>query len=245
MDNFSFNEFNETIISYFYLNDEIAIPLKIDIADINFNADNTKFLKAKKENNNFIINKNKNPFQDNYDYLIFKNEIKKYLKFLDFNSKLFENNTLTLLEYFNLKNIDELLDYFIKYLEVPISKFLDLKNEIELYKEILMGNFMERLKEYMQYNEDLPEFKPDLKGVSADKFDLKTSQTYIKAQSIIEYHNATVFFPENLGKSYSEWSWREIQVRLMFLGRKNQVDSENNRLQNAVSDRIMNDGKGK
>lgn len=60
---------------------------------------------------------------------------------------------------------------------------------------------------------------------------------------MIEYHNSTPLFSENIGKAYSDWSWREIQTRLMFLTRKNQVSTEENRMQQAVSDAILKDKK--
>jgi hypothetical protein len=62
---------------------------------------------------------------------------------------------------------------------------------------------------------------------------------------MIEYQNATPLFAENEGKSYANYSWREIQVRLMFLNRKNQVDSESNRMQNDISNKVMGDSKTK
>jgi hypothetical protein len=236
---YNFSEFDETIYSYFYINENICLPLRIDIADIKVYSNSYKFLKCKKEDNKIIIDKRDNPFKDDYEYYLLKQEIRKFLIHIDIKSKLFDNQNL--LEYLKVKDLDELIDYLLEYLEVPIQTISNLKNELEFYIDILKGNFIDKVQKYLEINKNPKEFKPDLKGVNPKDFDTHFTQSYIKLQSMIEYHNSTPLFSENIGKAYSDWSWREIQTRLMFLTRKNQVSTEENRMQQAISDAILKD----
>lgn len=230
--NYNFSEFDEVIYSYFNFSEEFVLPLKIDIADIRFKEYNSKQFKAKRENNTLIINKIESPYLKQYEYAKFKLEILEYINYIDCESKLFDNGKHNLLEHLELKDKIQLLDYLIDVMEVPMSSFIEMKSEIELYKGILISNFMDKLKEFMDYNDNLPTWKPDMKGINPANYDTSFTQTYIKTQSMIEYGNGLVFFKENIGKAFSEFSYREIQLRLMFLNRKSQVDSEQNRMQN-------------
>ena len=241
--NYNFSEFDEVIISYFEIAEDFILPLKIDIADIRIKQENIKQVKIKVENNTLNINKMPSPYETQYAYLKFENDTLSYMDYIDCDSRLFEGNTKNLLQHLGLKNKLELVNLLIKEMEVPLQVILNLKQEIELYKSNLMNSFLNRLKEYLIFNDNLPEWKPDTKGINPKNYDTAMSQTYIKIQSMMEYHNSTPFFAENKGKSYSEWSWREIQLRLMFLNRKNQTDSEQNRMQNDMYKTLDTGGK--
>lgn len=238
MENNNFSEFDEVILSYFYLSEDICIPLRVDIADIDFSENKERQLKLKFENKQVTLYKTDSPFDYSKYYLI--KEIEKIVKHIDVKSELFEYKNL--LEFLELKNTKELAIYIIDYLKVPVFKIVELKEEICGYKELLKANFMAKLKEYMLLNENPKDFSPDYHGVDSKNFDMKISQTYIKAQNLIEYHNSTPFFKENINKAYQEWSWREIQLRLMYLNRKNQIDTEQNRLQDAIHKAIEKQG---
>lgn len=230
--NYNFCEFDETIISYFHFSEDFVLPLKVDISDIQIKESKVRFLKAKKENNTLMVDMTNSPYKHEYEYVKFKSEILEYLDYVDCESKLFDKSKHNLLEHLELTSKAQLLDFLIEVVEVPMSSFIELRNEIEGYKSVLMGNFMERLKEFMAYNDNLPTWKPDTKGINPSNYDTSFTQTYIKTQSIVEYGSGIIFFKENIGKSLSEFSWRELQLRLMFLNRKSQVDSEQNRMQN-------------
>jgi hypothetical protein len=241
--NYNFAEFDEVIYSYFYLSNDIVIPLRVDISNISITEYNEIFFKGEKTERELIIDNNDSPFKQEYEYLIFKRGLKDFLKHLDLESKLFDNNKHTLLEHLELKTLDDLIEHMLKVWEVDIQTLMNLKIEISNYASMLMENFIYKLKEYLELNPNPREFKPDMKGINPKDYDTSFSQTYIKLQSMIEYHNSTPLFKENYGKAYSEYSWREIQTRLMFLNRKNQVDTEQNRMQDDIYKKMDNDTK--
>lgn len=241
--NYNFAEFDEVIYSYFYFSDDIVIPLKIDIADISIKEYNEIFFKAERTEKEIIIDNNDSPFKQEYETIFFKRSLKEFLKYIDVESKLYNDNSETILEHLELNTLDELVNYILQVWEVDIQTLMTLKIEISNYTSMLMENFIYRLKNYLELNENPVPFKPDMKGINPKDYDTSFSQTYIKLQSMIEYHNSTPLFKENYGKAYSEYSWREIQTRLMFLNRKNQVDTEQNRMQDDMYKKMDSESK--
>ena len=108
--------------------------------------------------------------------------------------------------------------------------FIQIKNFIIMNINLLTEIFIKRATDYLildskKKSNRVVTSTPSNNGIKFSDYDTETSQTYIKLQSQIEYHTRPIF-QENWDKAYSEWSWREQQIRLMFLMRKDFIESQ-------------------
>lgn len=192
------------------------IPIKIHIKDINFRNDIELELG--------LLGKEGDPFFCEFEQLRMINYYKKYLKYINVEDKLFSNYTKNFLEYNEMKSIDEILHVLDKEeLAYIISKIIPIESlMVNLYRNRLFEMLKLDVDDYNKINYKPKNIKPkDLQDY------LEYTRGYIMTQVFKEY-NPTIFFPENIGKSVEDFSFREIELHMCYITRKTKIDNMNN-----------------
>lgn len=204
---------------------EFILPLCINIADIDVYNEHIFYNKFHKEGQNIEIDIAENPFKEYLIYEEFKKDIEYFFKFINTSSILYKEGTL----YDHLQTKD-LFNYFCN-IGFTDNDFIYLKKNIMGYIIQLKELFVVKAKEILKIN-DNPKRRRSKYNINYNAYDTEQTEDFMNLQTMIEYHNSTPIFHENIGKSYDQYSWREIHLRMLFLHRKQQIDSELKAIEN-------------
>ena len=233
------NMLNIVVRSYTKVND-LIFPLKIDIKNINY-SDLSEEIFYKVD---FISNKNgeyvynvdtvNNKFEEELEFIRLKNDILYIYKFIDFDIQDYQGKTV--FDYLNIiyKNKYNLNteEGFVNFLlNEPIfdKKIIErILYEINFLIIKVKNMFYERAIKYIDLERNMTPIK--IKGfqthVPANIYaEIIYPKSMIELQPVFEYPTQ-ILFPENVGKSFAEWSWREVELKKMYLTMKSKIDSQ-------------------
>jgi len=196
------------------------IPIDIHIKDVTTNYDNVI-----KEG--IVGDIYYDEFGSEYEFLQEKENFRKYLKFINIRDEMFDYGTKTFLQWMNMKSIEEIFDCLDRI------DLIQLSSHIQEKINIVIDEFRTNLASMLELDKVLPSSgeyhgKQDMPN-DLIKY-LNYPIDYILAQAGIEFQT-TPFFPENIGRAISEWSFREIEYRLSFLTIKNKKESAKSNFQ--------------
>lgn len=208
------NEYNIECKPYTIQSRDFNIPIYIHIRDVHIS--NTTTVRLGDKGNIYF-----DEFGVEYERLRERNNLKQYLKFINTDAKIFDNDSKNFLEFHNLKKIEELLDY------------LDIQDMGKIIMDIQEGinkvidRFMKVLIFNMELDLDIPssgKYEDDDKMPEDLSTFLQYTSEYIEGQILMEY-NSNPFFKENKDKTPSEWSYREWEYRKAYVTLKSKKDS--------------------
>jgi hypothetical protein len=208
--------------TWFEVEDGFNLPLFIHIKDIEYYQPNIINKKIDVYKNELRHNKLPNPFQEQLELLEFKEEMMYYLRFID-NRKLFDDLKQTFAQYyFDANTVEELYEALME------NGFTDnnlqrLKNEINFYICDIKDKFMKRVIQILDYERKFPQFVISDKMPKEYQELLQYTNEMSKFQSGIEYSNV-IIFSENIGKPLIEYSWREIELKCLYISMKNKIE---------------------
>jgi hypothetical protein len=215
LNNISLQSLNIAVESWatFYFEDEdIHIPLYIHIKDIREFHENTILYKMDILSHSMRKDETKSPFEEEMLEYKSKEVIKEYKKFIDHRPM------------FDGKPFLEALDFDL-FEELNRDNLSQLITEIDFYIAYVRDEFINKCKELFDYDRKFPKhYKP-----KDDKMpqDVKDNCVYpmgmTLVQGYIEYPS-NIIFPENMGKPVAEHSFREIQLKAMYLHMKNKIE---------------------
>jgi hypothetical protein len=220
----------------FHINDQVYnIPIYVHIKDINDYDEKNIPYKMDILRTDFRLNLTDNPFNDYYLRYNLLKEMDYYFQFID-RRKLFKDENGKYVDFFTYIGFD-LRE------EIDEGTFIGLRNEIQYYINYTKIQFIEKCKLLFDFDREFPEhYKAEDSKMPED---VKENMAYplgmTMVQGSIEYPS-NVIFPENIGKSVVEHSFREIQLKAMYIHMKNKIESFSNNYQ---SWRIEKDSKPK
>lgn len=193
----SFNKFGEDIKFPFYFHIK-------DISNTFFDEESTNILEFYDSELN-----------EQYDKSFMRSEHIKTLKFIDLNQftlddiidEYKENMKLTKNGYI-FTNHDSLYSFLISELKFNEVDFVLMKQFVENEQGRLLLSFSQMLEKEI--------------GLGKDKDDI--SEAYMTLQGAFELNHANTLFPENIGKSLSEYSFRELRTQRIYLARKYEIE---------------------
>jgi len=207
----------QTWFSFEVNNEEYNIPLLIHIKDIDDYREEIIPYKIDILRKDFRINKLENPFHDELlEYNILES-MDYYLKFID-NRKIFKNEDGKRVSFLETLNCD------IKDV-IDESIFMALRDEILYYVNYVKIKFIEKCKELLEYQRNFPkQYTPKDNKLPEDvKENIRYPLGMTMMQGDIEYPS-NVIFEENIGKCVTRYSWRETQLKAMYLHMKNSIE---------------------
>jgi len=220
MNNLSLQSLNISIESWFSFEVnkvQYNIPLYIHIKDIYEQEEEIIPLKMDILRGDFRLNKTESPFFQKLLEHKLLTSMDEYLIFID-KRKLFTNedgDKVSFLEYIDI-DIRDILDE---------ATFISLRDELIYYINYLKSEFIERCKILLDYDRDFPKhYKPkdnDMPQDVKDNIVYPIGMTML--QSDIEYPS-NIIFEENVNKPVNQYSFREIQLKAMYLHMKNKIE---------------------
>lgn len=205
-------DLNISIETWFELNQEYAIPLYIHIKDINEYDEKVSNYKIDILNKSYRINKLDSPFKNEILQYNIKKTMDYYLKFID-ERKLF-----------NGKSFSETLDFPI-YDLFDEGEFRNFVNEINHYIHKVKFMFLVEAKLLLEYDRKFPKHYTPKENDTPE--DVKENTCYpigmTMIQGEIEYPS-NILFEENINKPVSQHSFREVQLKAMYIHMKNKIE---------------------
>ena len=217
LNNLDLQSLNIYIETWFELSAGV-IPLYIHIKDINDFHEEGVALKIDTLRGDTRLNKTDNPLQSELLGNKVAESMDYFLKFVDrrklFNGKSFEEaNNINLRE-----DLDE-------------GDFVRLRDELIYYINYIKQEFIERCKLLLDYDRQFPQHyktKNEMPKDVSDNIIYPIGMTMI--QSNIEYPS-TILFEENIGKPIAQHSFREVQLKAMYIHMKNKIEGFLNQYQ--------------
>ena len=223
------NKLNMAIESYVEIKG-VIIPLYIHLKDINDYKEHIEFKKIEIIRDNIKLDKTEHPFRKQIELYKKMQEIKYYLDFID-NRPIFNGKTWKEV-FLGIDKDDDIVDGLVK-IGFSLFDFIKLKNEIGYYIQYLKKECVKTIIELLDYERAFPNIT--LKDNKMKQYE--NYMTYTQHMSILqnafEYTNA-VLFPENLGKAYFEYSFRELQLKVMYISMKNKIEGFINKVQSKL-----------
>ena len=202
----------------FHINEEVYnIPLYVHIKDINDYDEKNIGYKMDILRNDFRLNLTDNPFNDYYLRYNLLKEMDYYFQFID-KRKLFTDENGQFIDFFTYIGFDlrEAMDE---------GTFIGLRNEIQYYINYVKLQFIENCKLLLDFDREFPQhYKPSDSGLPPDvKENIIYPLGMTMIQGYIEYPS-NIIFEENLGKPVNTHSFREVQLKAMYIHMKNKIE---------------------
>lgn len=242
-------QLNIEIKSNCYIARYFPIPLKVNIADIKATFQEEKYVVIEAFNDNGEINFIYNELEDeavykpNYD-------IGKLVKVIDFiytfiDWELYTQDLETYRDVYGIYSEKDFRDFIFnnEFIKLEDLKFLEfsIMNLITYCK----NEFSERLLLIFNYEDEFPK-------IPSKKSDFEVRDEWIPFMSydynMITFQTASEFpmqiwFSENQGKSFYDWSWREHEAKRIYITQKHRIEDFKESVKNYNIDKAMEDKK--
>lgn len=211
--NYNFSELDIVQYSYVELSEDLIVPIKVDIANINFSNGKTNAMILKITEDTISTY---NPFLEDITKNIEKEELTRLFNHIDYSMPCMEG----------ICNSSDFYDYVYSS-GMCLADLTEIKNEIVRCINNVTSIFNRRLIRLL-------DIKPNkirnrvggiIDKIDINNYDLNQTQEYFKLQGFIEFFKVPIF-KENIGRALNEFSYREIQTRLQYFSRKFTIEKE-------------------
>ncbi|MGL5690230.1 MAG: hypothetical protein ACRDD8_05345 [Bacteroidales bacterium] len=200
---------------------KLPLPLLIDVANITNNRETVIDCTITLSNDKIIYDRTKSPFAKTVDYNLLVNRLKDVWNSIDMDLA-YENDTI--ISLLNVTTFEEFEELCLHTDLCTMEEILNILNEISFYNEKLKKNFIEECISIFDLRREFPKImlKDDNMSAYIGKYNEYFSypESMYALQLVSEYP-MSIWFPENIGKSFMEWSWREIECKKMYMAMKN------------------------
>ena len=230
-----FNNLTFSIRSFTQLND-LFFPLKIDISNIYDNA----FPEIIEYKVDFISNTNNElkyevdltdfPYKKQVEMYNLQQKIYFIHSYIDFSLINEDNSDISELfktKYdLDIKNKKDFFTYITNNPNISENDIARIIYEINFLIIKCKNIFIQRAIQYLEFDKVLPPIILDKKSqfVESNKEYMEYSIGLMELQQVSEYP-MSVWFEENIGKAYNQWSWREKQLKKMYITSKVKLEN--------------------
>jgi hypothetical protein len=162
------------------------------------------------------------------------------IKIIEFIYKYidFDNIKKLKLEYMYM-DFDEFYEYCMESYDVSYESLYLASNEILYHIQQIKQEFREIVIESIDFNKQFPNIP---KLPDSDKYDVpehmkegfKYSESMVILKACFE-NNGKVYFKENVGKAYEDYSWREKELVLLYNTNKSKIDNYTEMVKSYIS----------
>lgn len=230
----SLSDFNISVRSFINLND-LIFPIKIHIKDIVDDEDDEEYYKVNfienKDDFKYSINTDDEYFKEEYEATKLKKKLLKIHKFIDFEMINYDNKniaySLKLIHGYDISNFEEFVDFiyttpgFFSPDDITKSIF-----EINFYIGRIKNKFIDVAKNKFDWDRNFPNLKLKSDGM-IDEYHKKFMvypELMTGLQPVSEYP-MNVWFEENIGKAFNQWSWREKELKKIYITMKSKIEN--------------------
>ena len=126
-------------------------------------------------------------------------------------------------------SFDEFYEYCMESYDVSYESLYLASNEILYHIQQIKTEFRQKVIEMIDFDKKFPEVP---KSPDDDKYNVpehmkegfKYTETMVILKSCFD-NNGKIYFKENIGKSYEEYSWREKELILLYDTNKSKIDN--------------------
>ena len=225
---------NVSIEAWFELGEDYNLPIFIDIADVREYVNIPEKIKIDMARNDYRINTTNSPFKKVYDKYKLRQDLLRCLNFID-KRPIYDGETFIQHEY-EVDTTEELLDILLKN-GIQADTFVMFKKQLDYYIDRVKFKFLVNAKDILDYDREFTTFalKDEIPQHIAKHMIYSPFMSHF--QSGMEYSDV-IIFPENIGKSFMEYSWREVNFKLMYISMKNKIEGFGNKYQQHRTDEI-------
>lgn len=142
------------------------------------------------------------------------------------------------IDFYNIKKLklefmyfsfDEFYEYCMESYDVSYESLYLASNEILYHIQQIKTEFRQKVIEMIDFDKKFPEVP---KSPDDDKYNVpehmkegfKYTETMVILKSCFD-NNGKIYFKENIGKAYEEYSWREKELILLYDTNKSKIDN--------------------
>lgn len=188
------------------------------------------FISNKNGELKYNIDKTDFPYKEQVEISELRNKIYYIHSFIDFSLINVYNEHLGDLTKkvldLNISNKEDFFIYIMQNDNIHEDDITRIMYEINFLIEKCKNIFVERAIKYLDFDRVLPGITLDKKSQLVDQY--KDYMEYpiglMELQQVSEYP-MSIWFEENIGKAYNEWSWREKQLKKMYITAKVRIEN--------------------
>ncbi len=188
------------------------------------------FISNKNGELKYNIDKTDFPYKEQVEISELRNKIYYIHSFIDFSLINVYNEHLGDLTKkvldLNISNKEDFFIYVMQNDNIHEDDITRIMYEINFLIVKCKNIFVERAIKYLDFDRVLPGITLDKKSQLVDQY--KDYMEYpiglMELQQVSEYP-MSIWFEENIGKSYNEWSWREKQLKKMYITAKVRIEN--------------------
>lgn len=209
----------------------LSFPLLVHVKDIK--SSYTENLLYKINITDFQVGKidysvdlTKSPFEDQYGFEILIDRLKFIYNFIDW--ELYDFDLVKFKDATGIYSEKDFLEFVLKKHFFTLEDIVKIETELSFLIGKVKIEFINRLKKIIPVEEKFPEVK--LKKDNSTKDTPKEWLEYmsydynmITLQQASEYP-MSVWFTENIGKGFFDFSWREQEAKRFYLTQKTKIE---------------------
>ena len=188
------------------------------------------FISNKNGELKYNIDKTDFPYKEQVEISELRNKIYYIHSFIDFSLINVYNEHLGDLTKkvldLNIYNKEDFFIYVMQNDNIHEDDITRIMYEINFLIVKCKNIFVERAIKYLDFDRVLPGITLDKKSQLVDQY--KDYMEYpiglMELQQVSEYP-MSIWFEENIGKAYNEWSWREKQLKKMYITAKVRIEN--------------------
>lgn len=226
--------------------DDLVFLLDVDIAKIKSTLDyNEEYYKISfptedKDKISYISDTRENPYRHWIGHTKMKRAIGKISAFVDIETECYGGKNI--LDDLGFSSRKQLTNFFSEILTMDDA--IRIIQEIDFYISKVKLKFSKVAMELLELDKQYPSI------TLKNKLDLSKEQkgcmTYTYAMMSLQPSmelSSTIIFPENINRAYMDWSWREQEIKRLYLTSKTRKDNYTERVHAKKHEEMMSKKK--
>jgi hypothetical protein len=205
----------------------MPLPLLIDIADVKLNDELLVDCVISIGNDSVVYDRTSSEFHKARTIEAIEKKLAKIWQAIDLKIAHSEHSEENILKILDIHTLEDFTDLCLYTDLCTTNEIYSILEEISFYHEKLKKNFMDACIEMFELKREFPKIK--LEDDKISQYISRYSEYYQYPESMYALQFAaeypmTIWFNENIGKAFNEWSWREIECKRLYMAMKNNTE---------------------
>lgn len=202
---------------------QLPLPIIVKIEDVKHASETIIDYKISFEGDTVVYDNTMDFFDRNKLLSFVKTRIKELWECVDLDSC----DERTIVGILNIDNFEDFEELCLHTEFCTLDEIHNISNEITFYKEKMKKMFANSCIELFELEREFPKIKLNDDKMSSyiNRYSeyFRYTDAMFSLQLVSEFPMDT-WFPENNGKSFMDWSWRELEAKRLYLAMKNMTE---------------------